>query len=115
MIELLEQIDEILKYGLFKNLNEENKELNLEKKLVAIYNCYFKTEYKFDENEYPEFKKLEYSKIRENIVSNFPNFGFYKVATEIDNIENESENVLSDSLDDLCDLIIDLQEIKWRA
>ena len=115
MIELLEQIDEISKYGLFKNLNEKNKEVNLEKKLVEIYNYYFKTEYEFDENEYPEFNKLEYSKIRENIISNFQNFGFYKVATEIDKIENESEIVLADSLDDLCDIIIDLQEVKWRV
>lgn len=115
MIQLLDQIDEISKYGLFKNLNEENKELNLERKLVKIYNYYFETQYKFDENEYPEFNNFEYSIIRENLLSNFPNFSFYKVAIEIDNIENESENVLADALDDLCDIIHDLQEIKWRA
>ena len=115
MKELLDQINEISKYGLIKNLNEENKEKNLEKNLVKIYNSYFEIEYEFDENDYPEFEKTELLNIRENIESNFPKFGFYKIANEISEIENEYENLIGDSIDDLTDIIFDLQETKWRT
>ena len=115
MKELLDQINEISKYGLIKNFDEKNKELNLEKNLVKIYNSYFEIEYVFDEKKYPEFDNTELLKIRENIESNFPNFGYYKIPNEIAEIENESENLIGDSVDDLSDIILDLQEIKWRA
>lgn len=115
MKELLDHINEVSKYGLFKNIDEENKELNLEKYLVKIYNSYFEIEYKYDEKEYPEFDNTELLQIRENIKSNFPNFGYYKIANEITDIENETENLIGDSIDDLNDIILDLQEIKWRA
>ena len=115
MQEILDQINEISKYGLTKNSIEKDKEKNLEKHLVKIYNSYFETEYTFDESNYPEFKKNEILNIRENIQSNFPNFGYYKIAKEIENIYSETEYFVGDAIDDLADIIIDLQEIKWHA
>ncbi|WP_177764412.1 DUF5063 domain-containing protein [Flavobacterium sp. I3-2] len=115
MKELLDPINEISKYGLLENLNEKDKTKNLERNLVKIYDLYFENEFEFDETEYPEFNKKDFSNIRENIASNFPKFGYYKIATLITEIENEVENLIADSIDDLNDIILDLQEVKWRT
>jgi len=113
MKELLDKINEISKYGLIKNLNEEGKTKKLERNLVKIYDLYFENGYQFDETEYPEFNKKDFLNIRENIESNFPKFGYYKIATST-KIENETEYLIADSIDDLNDIIFDLQEVKWR-
>ncbi len=115
MKELLDQINEISKFGFVKNLDEKDKTKSLEKYLVKIYDLYFKNEYKFDETEYPKFDSKSLINIRENLESNFPNFGYYKIANKINEVENDNEYFIGDSIDDLNDIIFDLQEIKWKS
>lgn len=114
MKSLLEIISEITKYGLEKNLTEVEKERNLAKNLVRIYNLYFEIEFEFDEKDYEDFKRPQPKSIQEVIKSNFPEFGFYKVVLDINEIENLNGNSIGDAVDDLLDIIIDLQEVKWR-
>lgn len=114
MTELIPTINEIVKYGLEPNLTTTDKEKELEKNLVKIYNLYFDIKYKFDETEYVEFDKTEYADIRKNVTSNFKDFGFYKIVSDIDDIDNLKDNEIGDALDDLTDIIVDLLEIKWR-
>jgi hypothetical protein len=114
MTELIPTINEIVKYGLEPNLTTTDKEKELEKNLVKIYNLYFDIKYKFDETEYVEFDKTEYADIRKNVTSNFKDFSFYKTVLDINDIDNLKENEIGDALDDLTDIIIDLLEIKWR-
>ena len=45
MNELINIINEITKYGLNPNLEQSDKEKNLEKSLVALYAKYFKIKY----------------------------------------------------------------------
>jgi hypothetical protein len=114
MTELIPTINEIVKYGLESNLTTTDKEKELEKNLVKIYSLYFDIEFKFDETDYPDLHKTEYADIRQNVTSNFKDFGFYKAVSDIEDIENLNDNTIGDALDDLTDIIRDLLEIKWR-
>jgi hypothetical protein len=114
MTELIPTINEIVKYGLEPNLTTTDKEKELEKNLVKIYSLYFDIEFKFDETNYPDLDKTEYADIRQNVTSNFKDFGFYKRVSDIEDIDNLNDNTIGDALDDLTDIIRDLLEIKWR-
>lgn len=114
MRELIPTINEIVKYGLQPNLIVTDKKKMLEKDLVKIYNLYFDIKYDFDETEYPDFVKANFPNIRQNIESNFEDFGFYKTILDINNTDNLQDNAIGDAVDDLSDIIIDLLEIKWR-
>ena len=114
MEKLKQTIDEIVKFGLVPNVEDENKKELLEKNLVKIYSFYFEAIYKFDEKDYKEFEIEKYPNIRQNIESNFEDFGFYKMIVDINDFENKTENTLGDAVDDLMDIIQDLLEVKWR-
>lgn len=115
MNETIEIINEITKYGLIPNLDIEDRETKLEENLVKIYSKYFEIEYKYDDNEYPEFSKIKLPNIIENVRSNFPQFGFYNKVLDCHVLSENTNNAMGDSIDDLADIIFDLLEIKWRA
>ena len=110
----LETISEITKYGLEKNLTEVEKEKNLERNLVRLYNFYFEIKFEFDGEDYDEFERPQPKSVTENIKSNFAEFGFYKIVLDINDIDNLNGNALGDAVDDLLDITIDLMEVKWR-
>jgi hypothetical protein len=112
---LIKEIDEIIKYGLNPNLIIIDKEKDLEKHLIGLYSCYFDIEYQFDEADYEVFDKPNYSKIRQNVISNFKEFGFYNDLSNIQMIDKQTEIITGDAIDDLTDIVLDLLEIKWRA
>jgi hypothetical protein len=115
MTELIQTINEIVKYGLQPNLAIDGKEKSLERNLVKIYDLYFDIEYKFDETNFPDFDKSQLPDIRQNVSSNFKGFGFYKTILDINNIDNIGDHAFGDAIDDLSDIITDLLEIKWRV
>ena len=114
MKELIPTINEIVKFGLEPKLTEVNKQESLEKNLVKIYSMYFDVDYKFDEKDYEEFDSQKFPNIRQNVESNFENFGFYKTILDINNFENHQEDAIGDAVDDLTDIIQDFLEVKWR-
>jgi hypothetical protein len=114
MTKLIPTINDITKYGLRPNLIIPDKEKLLEKDLVNIYNLYFEIKFDFDQTDYPDFDKTHLPNVRQNIESNFKDFGFYKTILDINDIDNLQDNAIGDAIDDLNDIIIDLLEIKWR-
>lgn len=114
MKELIPTINEIVKYGLEPSLEVTDKEKLLEINLVKIYSLYFDIGYEFDEATYQDFDLSHLPGIRQNVASNFKDFGFYKVILDINNLEGLKDNGMGDAIDDLTDIIIDLLEIKWR-
>lgn len=114
MKDLIPTIDEIVKYGLQPNLTVTDKEKLLERHLVKIYDLYFDIEYEFDETDFPDFDKSQLPEIRQNVESNFQDYGFYKTILDINDIDNLKDNAIGDAIDDLSDIIFDLLEIKWR-
>lgn len=115
MKELVPVINEIVKYGLYPNLNEADKEKCLEKHLVKIYNLFFEINYTFDESDFPDFDQSQLPDIKHNVSSNFKEFGFYKTIRNINDMDNNlMDHTIGDAIDDLSDIITDLLEIKWR-
>ena len=114
MKELIQTINEIVKYGLQPNLTVTDKEKLLEQNLVKIYKLYFDIKFKFDETDYPDFDKSKFPDIIQNVASNFKDYGLYKTILDINDIDNLKDNAIGDSIDDLSDIIADLLEIKWR-
>src|SRR5690606_16937973 len=106
--------NEIIKYGLQPDLTITDKEKLLERHLVKIYDLYFNIEYKFDETDFPDFDKSLFPNIRQNVASNFKDFGLYKTILDINDIDNLKDNAIGDAIDDLSDIIADLLEVKWR-
>jgi hypothetical protein len=86
----------------------------LERNLVKLYALSFDINYKFDSTDYPEIDKSAFPNIRQYVVSNFKDFGFYKTFLDINDLDNLNDNAIGDAVDDLSDIITDLLEIKWR-
>lgn len=115
MEQLIEIIDEIVKYGLKPNVNVEDKEKDLEMNLVKLYAKYFEVKYKFDDKEYADFdRKKVYPDVIENVKNNFEDFGWYHSILNLEEILKDPEVGTGDAIDDLSDIIYDLLEIKWR-
>lgn len=112
--ELITTIKNITKFGLHPNLAVENREAILEKDLVKIYCLYFQAEFEADNFDYPDFTSVNYSGIRSNVCSNFPEFGLYKTHLDVYDIDNLQDSAIGDAIDDLTDIIKDLLEISWR-
>lgn len=114
MTELISAINEIIKYGLQPNLNNPDRDLLLEKHLIAIYKLYFEVECQPDHSKYSDFDKSKLPDIRKNVESNFTGFGYYKTVIDINDMTNYTDVGLGDAIDDLNDIILDLVEVKWR-
>lgn len=113
--ELIEIINEIIKYGLNPNVGIENKEKDLEINLVELYSKYSEINYQYDENDYGAFDiKKTYPNVVENVKSNFKDFGWYHTILNLEEILKEPETGTGDAIDDLSDIIYDLLEIKCR-
>lgn len=63
---------------------------------------------------FDDFDKKNYDNIRKNINSNFPNFGLYHELSNCHKVNESTDIIVGDSIDDLSDIILDLLEIKWR-
>ena len=114
MTELIKAINEIIKYGIQPNLAVPDKEKLLERHLVKIYDLYFDIEYKFDESIFPDFDNSQLPNIRQNLESNFKDYGLYKTVLDVSDLDNVEDNAIGDAIDDLTDIIIDLLEIKAK-
>ncbi len=114
MTEIIEIINEIIKYGLNSDLKVEDKEADLEKNLVRIYSKFFEIEYEFDDKDYLGFNKANFPNVLENIKKNFSHFGLYHEVLNIHKLDKDPVNAHGDAIDDLSDVIFDLLEIKWR-
>ncbi|WP_312346399.1 DUF5063 domain-containing protein [Chryseobacterium binzhouense] len=84
----------------------------MEKSLINIYSLYFNIEYVFDNTEFAVFNKEELLQIRQNVESNFTDFGLYK--KNINKLNETLDERIGDAIDDLTDIIKDLLQIKWR-
>ncbi|WP_143884515.1 DUF5063 domain-containing protein [Chryseobacterium binzhouense] len=114
MQQLIPTINEIIKFGLQPNLklSKDTRNTLLEKSLINIYSLYFNIEYVFDNTEFVVFNKEELLQIRQNVESNFTDFGLYK--KNINKLNETLDERIGDAIDDLTDIIKDLLQIKWR-
>ena len=114
MEKLVQAINEIIKYGLNPKVQIKNKEQDLERHLVKLYQLSFEIEYNFDERKFQDFNKSTLPNIRENVAKNFPEFRWYHTILNSPEIMQKAKLATGDAIDDLADIIQDLIEIKWR-
>lgn len=106
--EITATINTITQFGLKSDLKISSKMELLERSLVKIYNFYFEVEHVYAETDYPDFTKFQLPYLRANVRNNFPEFGCYKIANDIINLDNIDDILTGDAIDDLSDIIIDL-------
>jgi len=114
--QLIQTINQIVKFGLEQNIaiSKDERNLLLEKSLIRIYSLYFEIQYEYDNTDFEEYDGIKYVDIRKNIESNFPDFGYYTIALDLMDINNKDNMAIGDAIDDLSDIILDLLQIKWR-
>ncbi|WP_271766698.1 DUF5063 domain-containing protein [Aquimarina algiphila] len=114
MNELRKIIDQITEFGINPKVELTNKTDVLKKLLMRIYLEYLNVEFEFDKANYNEEPDFDYNRIKQNIKSNFPDFGWYSKVIDSNQMEPNVEIVVGDELDDLTDIIKDLLAVKWR-
>ena len=86
----------------------------LKKLLVEIYSEFLKVEFDFDETDYDVEPDFDYDKIKDNVKSNFPDYGWYSKVLDLNKMEPDMEFGIGDAIDDLTDIIKDLLVVKWK-
>lgn len=114
MNSLQKLIDQITLFGLNPNLDLLDKTGFLKKLLVSIYSEFLCVEVELVETEYDEEPNFSYNELKENVKSNFPDFGWYSIVLDSNEMEPSVEIGIGDELDDLTDIIKDLLAVKWR-
>ena len=74
--------------------------------------CHF-AGFDFDESNYPDAPKKNYSELREIVSLKFPNLGYYNIAQPTSVKIGEGAVNVGDAIDDICDIAIDLSEVIW--
>ena len=95
------------------NYQPEDRENKLALALDQLALAYHFAEYVFDETDHPEASRREYEVIREHVSERFPDLGFYNGAHHISERIADSETNVGDSIDDICDIVGDLEEVLW--
>jgi len=112
---LFKVIDQFITWGTTSKLSIENRELQLKKMLISLYQEYLSIQENIpsDDNEYPDPPEFNFEEISNTIRSNFPELGFYQAIADPFDLE-KPDNCLEDANDDLSEIIKDLMEVKWR-
>lgn len=114
MSELRKLIDQITEFGINPKVELTDKTDVLKKLLVGIYSEFLNVEFEFDETDYEEEPDFDYNKIKENVKSNFPDFGWYSNVLDLNKMEPDVKIGIGDVLDDLTNIIKDLLVVKWK-
>lgn len=114
MSKLRKLIDQITEFGINPKVEISDKTDVLKKLLVEIYSEYLNVEFEFDKKEYEEEPEFDYAEIRKNVKSNFPNFNWYSMVLNLNEMQPNVEIGIGDALDDLTDIIKDLLAVKWK-
>ena len=107
-------INQITEFGINPNVELTDKIETLKKLLIELYSEFLKVEFEFDEKEYDKEPNFDYNEIKENVKSNFPDFGWYSMVLDLNKMEPNVEIGIGDALDDLTDIIKDLLVVKWK-
>jgi hypothetical protein len=67
-----------------------------------------------DENLYSVEPKLNYNDVYKIVGKKFPNYGYYNIPKDIIDKISDTEVVVADSIDDICDIYLELKKICWR-
>ena len=114
MSELRNLINRITEFGTKPDVESENKTDEIQKLLVCLYAEYLSLIAYFDDSDFEEEPDFDYTQIRKNVESNFPEFGYYHSVWDSHKIVEDADLITGDAIDDLSDIIKDMLEIKWQ-
>ncbi len=105
----------LIQWGTVPKLPIEQKDLELKKALLNLYQAYLDLNGNApeDDTDYPDPPEVDFEKISNTLRSNFPSLGFYQTVLNPFDLE-KPDNGLGDANDDLSDIIQDLIEVQWR-
>ncbi len=83
MREFRKLIEQITEFGINPKVELSNKTDVLKKLLVGIYVEFLNVEFEFDETEYEEEPDFDYNEIKQNVKSNFPDFDWYSMVSDL--------------------------------
>ncbi len=58
--------------------------------------------------------RLQDHEIKPIVSKLFPKLGYYHIVLNLSRVTDQADIALGDSIDDLCDIIKDISEVKWR-
>ncbi len=67
-----------------------------------------------DPRDFPEPPKQVYSELYGQISNLFSNIGHYNCVMDISENISQTDVLVGDGIDDLVDIMLDLQQVKWR-
>lgn len=111
---IYQAITQMLDLCVGKTQTMENNIPLLVKSLDAVALAYHFAEDSFDPTNSPKPPDNDYQQLRTIISARFPSLGFYNRPSEIATQITQASIVVGDAIDDLTDIILDLQAIKWR-
>jgi len=121
MEETIKLIEKVTEFAINPDVKSENKIKDLKQLLVSIYAKFLTIEKLDDDTNYKESYSLSYGEVKENVLKNFPDHGYYnlvfdshKIIYKECKIKPEVDVDLGDPIDDICDILKDLLEVKWR-
>ena len=121
MEETIKLIEKVTEFAINPEVKSDHKIKDLKQLLVSIYSKFLTIEALEDNSDYKESFSLTYDEIKKNVLKNFPNHGYYnqifdshKIIYKKGEIKPEADVVLGDPIDDICDILQDLLEVKWR-
>lgn len=113
---IYKSIDEICQLG-EAPCEGANSDAFLLKLKNNLYNVIYEAS-KFGDDSWIElgddYRSLLDSEIKPILKNNFPLFGYYHVILNQLEISKNPQTGLGDAIDDLCDIIKDLSEVRWR-
>ncbi|WP_452599363.1 DUF5063 domain-containing protein [Pontimicrobium sp. MEBiC01747] len=121
MKETIKLIEKVTEFAINPDVKSENKIKDLKQLLVSIYAKFLTIEKLDNDTNYKESYSLSYDEVKENVIENFPKLGYYNLVLDSHDVvykKGESEPyvnlALGDPIDDICDILKDLLEVKWR-
>ena len=98
------------------NAKEKDSEARAEKLKLALDRlalAYHFADCKFDEKDYPDAPREDYTTLRKQVEAIFPDYGYYNTASHICVKIGEAEIYVGDAIDDITDIMKDMYEVLW--
>jgi hypothetical protein len=96
-----------------RNVDAEEKGARLKLALDRLALAYHFAEYKFDETDYPDGPRKDYSALRKTVEAIFPDYSRYNTPSEISEKIGKAEIYVGDAIDDITDIALDMYEVRW--
>jgi hypothetical protein len=112
--QILSAIDDFLALIEEEAISPEDRMTRLRYSLDRLALLQHEVSYTFDERDYPDAPRKDYSTLRAVVAPRFPELGYYNIPGSVTQRIGEAELHVADAIDDIADIARDLYEVQWR-